>query len=113
MTKKEFDKYLARDKHCLHCGLVDDTLVPQHRLGRGMGGKSKTADRVSNIIVFCSKANGLLESSSTLAQMGRDYGWKLQTGQDPATTPVYDNGVWWLLTDDFKRFPIEIDKEYF
>ena len=113
MTKKEFDKYLARDLHCYHCGIVDETLVPQHRLGRGMGSKNKTANRVSNIIVFCSKANGLIESSSTMATLGRDYGWKLRAGQDPANTPVYDCGQWYLLSDDFTRIAIEVDTEYF
>jgi len=32
VTEKQFRKYLARDSHCLHCGLQDDTLVPQHRV---------------------------------------------------------------------------------
>lgn len=113
MTKKEFDKYLARDLHCYHCGLIDDTLVPQHRLGRGMGGKNKQANQVSNIIVFCSEANGLIESSSLLANMARTYGWKLRAGQEPANTPIYDCGKWYLLTEDFRRIPFEIDTEYF
>lgn len=112
MNKKAFDKFLARDVCCSHCGTTDDTLIPQHRANRGMGG-SKALDRPSNIIVLCSEANGLLESNSKFAELGRKFGWKLTRGQEPETTPVYMGDGWWLLDNDYNRTRIEYDTEYF
>lgn len=106
MTPKQFKLYLDRDKHCYHCGSGDTTLIPQHRKGRGMGG-SKTRDGHSNIIVFCSRANGLLESNAEFATFGRRYGWKLNSWDNTETTPVYDmaTGIWWLLDNAGEREP--------
>lgn len=105
MTPKQFARYVARDGHCLHCGHDGDELVPQHRLNRGQGGKNAKADRTSNIITFCSYANQLAESNSEFARMCRDYGWKLQSWQNPSESPVYDKtaGVWYLLDDQYHR----------
>lgn len=107
VTKKEFDKFLARDKHCYHCGLEDETLVPQHRRNRGMGG-SKRLNNASNIVVVCSQSNGLFESHSGAAMAAERYGWKLRAGQESLTTPVFDayDGVWYLLDDNFERIEI-------
>jgi len=59
VTEKEFRKYLARDNHCLHCGLQDETLVPQHRVNRGAGGsKAKRLSNASNIITLCAHLTG-------------------------------------------------------
>jgi hypothetical protein len=104
MTPKEFAKYLKRDGACYHCGTTDDTLIPQHRANRGAGG-SKIRDKPANIIVFCSAANGLLESDAILATQGRAYFWKLYTWQDPELEPVYEahSGLWWLLGNDYNR----------
>jgi hypothetical protein len=105
MTPKEFQKYLTRDGHCLHCGGDGDDLIPQHRLNRGAGGKNAKAARPSNIITFCSFANQLAESDSEFARRCRDYGWKLHSWQDPSESPVYDlaAGVWYQLDDKFRR----------
>lgn len=105
MNRRHFAKYLARDLHCV-CGCMgrEDTYVPQHRAGRGMGG-SKLLDRPSNIIVMCADLNGLIESQADLAQQARAYGWKLHRWQIPEETPIYDRatGEWFLLDNDFHR----------
>lgn len=107
MTSKEFAKFLARDLHCLHCGRSGDDLVPQHRIGRGQGGKNSKAARPSNIIVLCSLANGLLESDARFAREGRQMGWKLLTWQEPEAEAVFNawTGQWWLLDDGYGRSP--------
>jgi hypothetical protein len=112
MNKKSFDRFLARDICCSHCGTTDDTLIPQHRLNRGMGG-SKVLDRPSNIIVLCSEANFLLESNSKFAELGRKFGWKLERGQEPDSTPVYMGNGWYLLDNEYGTRKVEHDVEYF
>jgi hypothetical protein len=42
--------------------------------------------------------------------MGRDYGWKLTAGQDPAKIPIFVNGRWLLLDDDFNRVEVKAIK---
>ena len=112
MNKKTFDKFLDRDKCCSHCGTTDDTLIPQHRANRGMGG-SRSLDRPSNIIVMCSEANGLLESNARFAEVGRELGWKLTRDQVPEFTPVLLADGYWLLDNNFNKTPVpEIDTEY-
>lgn len=109
MNKKEFDKYLKRDKTCPHCGSDGDNLIPQHRQNRGMGGSS-FRNRPSNIIVMCSEANGLMESNATFANLARSYGWKLTAGQDPGESPVFQSDGWNLLDDSFgkvRAIPLE------
>ena len=102
MNKKQFQKYLDRDKACPCCGANGDELIPQHRQNRGMGG-SKSRNHPSNIIVFCSIGNGLMESNSTFAKLARECGWKLTTGQNPETTPVRLWDGWFLLNDNYER----------
>lgn len=104
VTPKQFAKYLKRDQYCYHCGLQDETLIPQHRINRGMGG-SKTLDTPSNIIVLCSYANGLVESNAFWAERARQFGWKLSSWADPSVNPVFDvvSGDWWVLDDSFGR----------
>lgn len=105
MNGRAFAKYLARDLHC-PCGCVgvEDTFVPQHRAGRGMGG-SKSLDVPSNIIVMCSSLNGLIESDARYADTARRYGWKLHRWEDSATVPFYDavTSTWNLIDNDFNR----------
>jgi hypothetical protein len=112
MTKKQFLKYLERDRGCSHCGIIDETLVPQHRQSKQMGG-SKLLDKPSNIIVFCSEANGLLESNASFAELGRKFGWKLTRGQSPETTPVFMGNDWFLLDNNYNKFKVDLDYEYF
>jgi hypothetical protein len=104
LTPKQFQQFLKRDQVCYHCGINNDTLIPQHRAGRGMGGV-KSRNTAANIIVFCSYANGLLESDAKFAELGRNRGWKLHSWQEPTTTPVWDvfNACWWLLDDQGNR----------
>lgn len=109
MNSRKFAHYLARDMHC-PCGCVgrEDTLVPQHRAGRGMGG-SKLLDRPANIIVLCAEMNGLIESAPHLARRARVYGWKLSRWQVPENEPFFDvaTGSWWLLDNEFNRTQCE------
>lgn len=103
MDGKRFRKYLDRDGGCIHCGETE-AVAPHHRRNRGMGG-SKLLDAPSNIVVICSVINGLLESDTYWARKGRDWGWKLTAGQDPATTPVWVpvEGAWFTFDDNYKR----------
>ena len=104
MNKKRFQKFLDRDRSCFHCGDTGETLVPQHRSNRGMGGGGD--DLPSNIIVLCSWANFALESDPEFALLGRDYGWKLSKWEDPTKEAVFDlfRGVWVFLDNDFGRW---------
>jgi hypothetical protein len=113
MTKKEFDKYLQRDRGCWHCGSTGDDLIPHHRLNRGMGSKNSKASEPSNIIVLCSLANGLLESNAKFAELGRKFGWKLRQHETPTEVPIFGHGGWWLLNDDFTKDLLETEAEYF
>lgn len=110
MNKKAFEQLLARDKHCVHCGKVDDTLIPQHRANRGFGGAGKDSkfNRPSNLIVFCAEANQLIESDADWAARARLFGWKLSRWADPAVTPVYylPTATWAILGDDYSRFEL-------
>ena len=107
MNGKAFAKFLARDfNRCWHCGIDDLTLVPQHRRGRGFGGsKSATSNGAANIIVFCSEANGRLESDATFAKVARSKGWALNSWQTPDNEPVFDvvTQCWYRLDNDFGR----------
>jgi hypothetical protein len=107
MNRREFDKLLARDKHCLHCGKTDDTLIPQHRANRGFGGAGRKSvlNLPSNLIVFCAEANYLIESDAVWADRARLFGWKLSRWADPSVTPVYDlpNMIYCILGDDYSR----------
>jgi len=106
MTPKEFKRLLARDGGCVHCGLDDETLVPQHRINRQMGGagKGSVRNQASNLLVFCSAFNGLIESDSKAAQLARERGWKLDSWQNPLTEPVWSqvHRAWVLLDNAFK-----------
>lgn len=105
MTPVEFRKYLARDfGRCCHCGVADDTLIPQHRANRGMG-SVKSRNRPSNIIVMCSWFNQQVEQNPKSAEMALKYGWKLHSYDDPTFAPVWDivSQRWWVLDDNFNR----------
>jgi len=108
---KAFAKFLTRDfNRCWHCGVDDLTLVPQHRRGRGFGGsKSATSNGAANIIVFCSEANGRLESDATFAKVARSKGWALNSWQTPENEPVFDvvTQCWYRLDDLFGRVVCE------
>ena len=105
LTPKEFQKFLLRDKGCLHCGLDDDTLVPQHRINRQMGGAKKGSVRnmPSNVVVLCSLFNGLIESDFRAATLARERGWKLSSWHDPLVEPVWSQVLraWVLLDNEY------------
>lgn len=104
MKRREFQRYIDRDKAC-PCGCGEtETLVPQHRVNRGMGG-SKYLDRPANIIVLCSRMNGLIESDAQAARVARQYGWKLDRPQKPEDHAVFyrATGEWFYLSNDFQR----------
>lgn len=103
MNAKEFARYVARDNYCLHCGETE-AIAPNHRVNRGMGG-SKMRHTPSNIVVLCSRMNGLIEHASDAAATAKAYGWKLASWQNPLTEPVFDavTGSWYLLDDSYNR----------
>jgi hypothetical protein len=57
-------------------------------------------------MLICSTANGLLESSATFAQLGRELGWKLTAGEDSTKVPIQADGKWWILRDDFSKVEV-------
>lgn len=69
------------------------------------GSKSRAANAPSNILTFCSLANGLIESDADLQAQATKYGWKLAQYEDPKNVLVYDvyAGAWFLLDDDYRR----------
>lgn len=112
MQYPTFQLYLNRDGwRCVHCGR-QDRLVPNHRMGRGMGG-SKALDVPCNVVVMCSWFNGLIEDDHEAASLALAMGWKV--GGHPIVTPdvlaslmaqpVYDkaSGLWYLLDNDYGR----------
>ena len=105
MNLKEFQKLLARDVCCQHCGRIDDTLVVQHRANRGAGG-SKSRNRPSNYVLICSSFNGLMESSAAHAEFARKMGIKLGSWENPLEVPVYFGGQYWLLDDDWGKVAV-------
>lgn len=108
MTPKQFQRLMARDGRCVHCGETE-AVSPNHRANRGMGG-SKARERASNLVVLCSRLNGLIEHSAVAAETAQRYGWKLRSWEDPKTVPVFDKmaGKWFLLDDDFRRVEIPV-----
>lgn len=106
MTPKQFQKYLDRDKGCVHCGDTE-TAVPHHRANRGMGG-SKLRDVPSNIVSMCSYMNGLMESNAVVALQAKRMGWKLESWEDPKKVPAFNitTRMWYTLDDNYNRTPM-------
>jgi hypothetical protein len=99
VNEKEFNKYLARDGGCVHCGDCF-AVVPHHRLNRGLGG-SRERDTPSNIVTLCSIVNGLVESDAKWYQAALLNGWKLRAGQEPRVSPIwFALDMKWFLLDD-------------
>lgn len=107
MKPKQFERFLARDNGCVHCGETE-TVSPHHRANRGMGG-SKVRDNPANIVVMCSSFNSLMESDEPSANLARLYGWKLRPWENPTDVPLWhiSSRTWRLLQDDhsFKTVP--------
>ena len=106
VNAKEFQKFLDRDGGCVHCGDTS-TVVPHHRLNRGMGG-AKSRHTPANIVVVCAWLNFAMEADDIVAADARRLGWKLRTGQNPTLTPLYDaqTNEWVLLGDMYTRHVI-------
>lgn len=96
MKKSDLEKLRERDKHCWHCGREGD-LVPHHRANRGMG-SLKALDVLQNVILVCSRYNGLMESDAEVAAEARRLGHKISKFATP-NQAVFDmaEGVWYLL----------------
>lgn len=107
MNAKEFAKLVARDGYCFHCGETE-AISPNHRANRGMGG-SKKRDVPSNLVVLCSAQNTAIESNVAAAKLAKEFGWKLESWQDPIAEPIYDamSGVWYLLDNSYGRIVTE------
>lgn len=103
MNRREFERFLARDGYCLHCGATE-ALSPNHRANRGHGG-SKRAEAASNVVVLCSLFNGLIEADAKAAGMAKRFGWKISRYDNPREMPVYDtvSGQWFLLDDNYQK----------
>lgn len=52
------------------------TLVPHHRMNRGMGG-SPSGDALGNLVWLCAEINGLIESDAHAARAARSRGIKV------------------------------------
>ena len=106
MTPKQFQKFLDRDHVCWHCG-ASEALIPHHRVNRGMGG-SKARHEPSNILTMCFLVNGLMESDPIVAQMAREWGWKLESWQKPAEVPVFNAYLGkWFKINEYERVELE------
>ncbi len=108
MDKKSLRLLRKRDTYCWHCGIDDDTLVPHHRLNRGMGG-SKALDNLANVILVCSRYNQQIEDFGFWAARAREHGHKLVMGQAPDVMPCFDSvsGVWFRLGLDGSKVDLE------
>ncbi|WP_156027647.1 hypothetical protein [Mycetocola saprophilus] len=77
-----------RDGHvCAWTGIDDDTLVPQHRSGRGMGG-DRSKNRLANLVWLRSSINSLIEDDPWWAEEARRRGIKISLHADPTLTPI-------------------------
>lgn len=116
MRAAQFAPILERDGYrCYHCGTTE-TLVPQHRLNRGMGG-SKRLNLPSNLITLCSAFNGLVEADTEAAALAKAMGWKLTRGAvfaiggaDFTAIPVWDwaSEQWFYLDNSFGRRVVNV-----
>lgn len=105
IPKRLLKKLDERDGHrSVWTGIESDTLVPHHRVNRGMGGRP-SLDRLSNLVWLEADINGFLESDAGYATEARRRGIKLSSHADPALVPVeFPDGLFWL-TDDGRRVP--------
>jgi hypothetical protein len=102
----------ARDGHVCawHGPQCDpDTLVPQHRASRGMGGRL-SAMVIENLVWLDSWQNGLLESDSAVAAIALARGIKISSHRDPSQVPVWLDEAWWLLNPDGTRSQLTWDE---
>lgn len=101
ISQKVFKGLLKRDLSCVHCG-AEDTLIVHHRINRQMGGakgKNNPRGMAANLLILCSAFNVLIEANADAAALARKHGIKLNTWQNPETTPVWyaSESAWYLL----------------
>ena len=88
----------ARDGDvCAWSGVETDTLVPHHRANRGAGG-FKRADRLSNLVLVDSIANGRFEAD--LQEKAKLLGFKISRYADPESIPLFHKMWGWVLLKD-------------
>ena len=98
MNKKLLDALRARDGDvCAWSGVETETLVPHHRANRGAGG-FKGADRLSNLVLVDSIANGRFESD--LQKRAQLLGFKISRYADPESIPLFHKVHGWILLKD-------------
>jgi hypothetical protein len=98
LDKKLLDALRARDGDvCAWSGIETETLVPHHRANRGAGG-FKGADRLSNLVLVDSIANGRFESD--LQQKAKLLGFKISRYADPESIPLFHKVHGWVLLKD-------------
>ena len=73
-----------------------ETLVPQHRANRGMGGRP-SGMVAANLIWLCSATNGNVESDPVWAETARGRGIKISSHADPEQVPVLFPDGWYRL----------------
>lgn len=98
LDKKLLAALRARDGDvCAWSGMETDTLVPHHRANRGAGG-FKGADRLSNLVLVDSIANGRFESD--LQHKAKLLGFKISRYADPESIPLFHKVHGWVLLKD-------------
>lgn len=108
VDKKLMAALRARDGEvCAWSGMETDTLVPHHRANRGAGG-FKGADRLSNLVLVDSVANGRFEAD--LQDKAKLLGFKISRYADPESIPMFHKlWGWVLLKDDGSVVRLEQD----
>lgn len=96
-----YRKLFGRDQACVWHGWAcdQDTLVPQHRAGKGMGG-SQRGDRLSNLVLLCSRFNGLIESDADVAELAREKGVKVSRSAITTLAPLQHAVLGVVYLDD-------------
>lgn len=107
ISQKIFNGLLKRDYACAHCGATE-ALVVHHRINRQMGGakgKNNPRNLPANLLILCSAFNVLIESNADAASLAMRNGIKLQSWQEPETTPVWyaAESAWYLLDNQGNR----------
>jgi hypothetical protein len=80
-------------------GQESETLVPQHRANRGMGGR-RSLNRLSNAVLIESDINGAIESDPAMQAEAVRRGIKIGGHVDPSTVPVEHAVHGLVLLDD-------------
>jgi len=100
VAKRLLNGITKRDGHrCAICGDDNETLVPHHRAGRGMGGR-RSLDRLSNLVWTCSLENGLMESDPEFAVIMRTKRIKISSHDEPSHVWLFHAVHGRVLLDD-------------